>query len=331
MAMGIICGFFMFVIPAKLSHSHLITKSSFSEMKEQFDSCPNNEKEQCLGVRLGYAKNEKLLIITADDFGMCDSVNRATMKAFTVGFITSCALMPVGHKFNEAAAFCRACPEIDVGVHVALISEFGNLRYKPILSSPKANTLIDSNGYFWKDIKLFKANATIDAVREEIIAQIECVMEKGIRPSHLSMHMFILRCLGANPEEFMSMIMEISEKYNLPFRIQYNGLSKKYRDGGFAILDHLIWDSYYIIDSEKRRYYNQVIKDLQPGVNELIVHIGYADNELRKITPWQGRYQADFNIFTDKGMRNRIGKLKIKLINWSVLKDFQEKSLFETR
>ena len=169
----------------------------------------------------------------------------------------------------------------------------------------------------------------MDAAREEIIAQIKCVMEKGIRPSHLSMHMFILSCFDSNPEKFMSMLMKISKEYGLPFRIQYNELSKKYRDGGFAILDHLIWESYYVIDSEKRLYYDKVMENLQPGVNELIVHVGYADNELKKITPWQRRYQADLNIFTDKGVKSRIEKLKIKLSSWGALKNFQEKSLFE--
>ncbi|MGL4609465.1 MAG: ChbG/HpnK family deacetylase [Trueperaceae bacterium] len=42
---------------------------------------------------LGYPDDARLLVVNADDFGMCHAVNEATIRAFREGLVRSCSLM----------------------------------------------------------------------------------------------------------------------------------------------------------------------------------------------------------------------------------------------
>ena len=59
------------------------------------------------------------LIINADDFGLCEEVNRGVVEAFDHGLVTSASLLPTGEAFEEAVALAQARPDLDLGVHLA--------------------------------------------------------------------------------------------------------------------------------------------------------------------------------------------------------------------
>jgi hypothetical protein len=309
-----------------LSNKDLRSNLIIHEMSKYLQT-ENSDEIRSLGEDLCYMKDDRLLIITADDFGMCHSVNAATIEALESGLVTSCDIILQGSKFKEAAIYCKNNPEIDVGIHLTLTSEFDNLRYRPISPLHRVNSLVDPNGYFLKDGWLFKTKADIDEVYIELIAQIEYALEIGIKPTHLSSHMFILNCFGRDQQKFIDIIMDISKKYSLPFRIPYNKLSMEYKRRGFSILDNLIWESYYIHENKKKIFYKNALCNLKPGVNEIIIHCGYKDTELKSLTPWWARYEIDRYIFTSRDIRKYIEKLNIKLISWKALMDFQKKSL----
>ena len=310
-----------------LSNKDLGSNLLVRQIGKYLQSYENYEENQTLGEELGYTKNDKLLIITADDFGMCHSVNAATIEVLESGIVTSCELMPTAPGLEEAAIYCKNNPELDLGIHLILTSEFDNLRYRPISPLHKVRSLVDSDGYFWKDGWSFKTTAKIGEVYSEVIAQIEYVIKMGIKPTHFSSHMFILNCFGQNQQEFINMIMGVSKRYNLPFRMPYNKLSMKYRKEGFVILDNLIWQSYYINERRKRTYYNDVLSSLKPGVTELIIHCGNASRELKTLTLWWRRYKIDQDIFLSKNTKELIDKSEIRLINWRLLMSFQKRSL----
>ncbi len=62
----------------------------------------------------------RLLIVTADDFGLSHGVNRGIVEAHREGILTSTSLMVHRPAAEQAAALARACPALSVGLHLEL-------------------------------------------------------------------------------------------------------------------------------------------------------------------------------------------------------------------
>ena len=62
----------------------------------------------------------RVLIVTADDFGISRGVNRGIVEAHREGILTSTSLMVSRPAAVEAAALGRTCPALSVGLHLEL-------------------------------------------------------------------------------------------------------------------------------------------------------------------------------------------------------------------
>jgi predicted glycoside hydrolase/deacetylase ChbG (UPF0249 family) len=63
----------------------------------------------------------KELIVNADDFGLSSGANRAIIRAWQEGVLTSASLMVGGSGFEEAVALARENPALQVGLHLTLV------------------------------------------------------------------------------------------------------------------------------------------------------------------------------------------------------------------
>jgi predicted glycoside hydrolase/deacetylase ChbG (UPF0249 family) len=62
----------------------------------------------------------KLLVVTADDFGITHGVNRGIVQAHREGILTSTSLMVNRPASAAAAALAHDCPALSVGLHLEL-------------------------------------------------------------------------------------------------------------------------------------------------------------------------------------------------------------------
>ena len=71
------------------------------------------------------------LIIRTDDIGFCHGVNMAFKRVAEQGIVTSASVIVNTPWLDEAVAILKAHPEISVGVHLALNSEWREYKWGP--------------------------------------------------------------------------------------------------------------------------------------------------------------------------------------------------------
>ena len=148
----------------------------------------NYTQYENIAQKLGYNKEDKLLIIHADDLGLSSSVNKASFKAFRDGSINSASIMMTCEKLSEVSEFSKNNPDLDLGVHLTTTSEWKNYKWDGVLESSKIPTLINKNGNLYENIKLVTLNADATELKRELQAQIDLAKSLGINISHIDSH-----------------------------------------------------------------------------------------------------------------------------------------------
>ncbi len=128
----------------------------------------------------------KALIITADDYGMCESVNRAIDACISAKVVLSTNVMTNMDAANDAASLKEKFPYVSVGVH------YNFTVGKPISPIDKVRSLVDDNGIFlsYKKIreKCKDKAYRFDEVVTEMNAQFERYMEICGTPDYWNTH-----------------------------------------------------------------------------------------------------------------------------------------------
>ena len=101
--------------------------------------------------RLGFSKDARLLIINADDFGMCHAVNEATIRTIRQGVATSCTLMVPCPWAGHAMHLLRQNPDIPFGVHLTAVSEHATYRWGPVAPQESVPSLQDDGGCYHEE------------------------------------------------------------------------------------------------------------------------------------------------------------------------------------
>ncbi len=285
-----------------------------------------------LAERLGHPAGAKLLIVHADDLGAAHSVNAATVKAFETGLVNSGSVMVPCPWLPEIAAYARARPEADLGLHLTLTSEWKTYRWGGVLSKDRAPTLYNTDGYLYPTEDAAAARIDVREAEAEIRAQIERARAFGIKPTHLDSHMRTLY----TTRPLFEMFLRVARDERLPVMVSREWfadapfLPAALGPGGI-VLDHIVTADPSVRPERWAEFYSDVIKNLKPGVTELIIHLAYDDEEMRAVAQdhpdWGAAWrQRDFDFFTGEAFRRLLKEHDVKLVTWREIGKLVEKS-----
>jgi chitin disaccharide deacetylase len=267
---------------------------------------------------LGYPPDARLLIVNADDFGFCHSINAAIVQSLAEGLVRSTTLMVPCPWSPQAMRFLADHPEIPFGIHLTAISDPAGYRWGPVTPRDKVPSLVDSSGFFYnfEGMPRLLAQVSLAELEMEFRAQIETALAAGLKPTHLDWHS--LR-LGSRMVIFDLMI-RLAKEYGLAMRVMDRPVIEKLQNQELPTIDYDFLDSYLLDPAEKPTRFVQLLRDLPAGLSEWAVHPGFDNMELQAIEPGGSPFrQADFDFWTSKQAKDVVQKEGIILLDYRPL------------
>ncbi|NJB69859.1 hypothetical protein GGR42_000321 [Saonia flava] len=281
-----------------------------------------------IAERLGYSKDAKLLIIHGDDLGVANSQNRASIKALENSPVNSASIMVPCPWFPEIAAYARKNQNVDFGLHLTLNSEWDFYKWGPVSSKDSVPGLVNKDGYFFSSVDSLQMQGTAQEVEIELRNQVKKAYKAGINVTHLDGHM------GAamSRPDYLEAYMRIGKEYGLPVLMDKrvydipNDAIQKLLGPNTVLADKILSASPATFDAGMEEFYTNVLTTLEPGLNFLILHLAYDDDEMKAVTVnhpyWGAKWrQADFDFFTSEKCGALIKKQGIVLVTWKELRD----------
>ena len=241
------------------------------------------------------------LIVNADDFGLSEAVNYGIISAYKNGIVTSTTIMAGMPFFDHAVELLNENRGLGCGVHMTLSLN------KPVFNYHK--TIVDENGNFYKRItnELVEEKFDLDEVYEEFCAQINKVINSGVKVDHLDSHHHVHTLSSLKP-----VIEKIVKKYNLPIR------------GGFESkidYDNIIpmTESFYN-ENVTDDYFEKFINELKNhDVIDVMCHPAFIDEQLVNSTSYAMQRMKEYSILTSKKVKEFLRENNIGLTNYSKL------------
>ena len=253
------------------------------------------------------------LIVRGDDMGFSHAANEAIIECYKNGIMTSVEIMPVTPWFPEVVKLCNENPNLDVGIHLALTSEWSNLKWRPLTNAP---SISDEDGYFypmiWPNNNYGESQALkpqewkIEEIEKEIRAQIELSVKHIPRISHISGHMGFT---GMDPK-VGEVVKKLAKEYDIDIDPDDYGVKRMRFVGPKDTPENKI------------NSFIKGLEELEPGNTYLFVeHPGYDTPELQAVnhTGYDDVAKDRFGVtqmWTDERVKAAVKKLNIELIDY---------------
>lgn len=290
--------------------------------------------------KLGFPKGKKILLLHCDDAGMCEEANIAVQSYALKGDVLSSAVMMPCPNANEMVEWAKKHPTADIGVHLTLTSEWKKYRWASITDPAKVPGLIDSEGKLWHEVTDVVMHASPKEVETEIRAQIDKMIQMGLKPSHIDTHM---GTLYGSPE-FAKVFFETAVKYNIPANaidLSNKDVADYYRAAGYPINDEMIkfLETYPLpkLDNftsapdgksyeNKKENFIKLVQNLNPGLTEIIFHPSILTENLRSITGSAQQRAWEAQMFSDQDIKQFFKDNDIEITTWTeIMKRYNAK------
>jgi len=283
--------------------------------------------------KLGYAPTDRLVILHVDDVGMCHASLRAFSDLWEFGAISSGAVMVPCPWFRAVVEWARKHPDVDLGVHGTVNSEWDGYRWGPVSTRDPATGLMDAEGYFHKREPEAQAQADPEAVRVEVEAQLQRALAAGMDVTHLDTHMGTI----THPR-FIAGYLQILGQARLPGLVPrldaaglmklgldedtakvFEGMIQQLEAGGTPTLDAI---EFMPLDDPANHVEiaKQKLDALPRGITHFLMHPAIDTPELRAITPdWPSRVE-NYKAFMSQEIKDFLKNSGIHVIGYRDLR-----------
>jgi predicted glycoside hydrolase/deacetylase ChbG (UPF0249 family) len=255
----------------------------------------------------GDSEQSRQLAIRCDDVGMSHSVNMAVRELIASGVPFSTSVMIACPWYLEAVEILKANPEIGVGIHLTLNSEWEHYKWGPVVGAAAVPSLVDANGHFFASEAEFRANEVdLGEVRMELKAQIDRALAAGLRVDYLDYHMLT----AVSTPELRMIVEELAAEYGL-------GLSRYFGESSVSI-----WADE---PQDKLASLLDHVRNVQPGLSILVIHLGMETPEMSAMVDMNNETdpyrvavhrQAELDAITSSAFRQVIEDAGIELITY---------------
>lgn len=284
--------------------------------------------------KLGFANTDRLVILHADDVGMCQATLIALADLVDFGLLSSASTMVPCAWFPSLAKFCREHPQVDVGVHLTLNCEWTTYRWGALSTCDPASGLLDGDGYLHQWPPATHEHATPEAVQAEIQAQVQRALAVGIDVTHIDTHMGTV----THPK-FAPGYVQLALQHRLPAmiprvdaaRLEQMGMDPSTAVALAAFILQIEEQGLPLIDNMTGMPLEQpegqldiakkLLAELPAGVTHFILHPAADTPELRALAPdWPGRV-ANYHTFLSEELRKFVRNAGIQVIGYRPLRE----------
>lgn len=232
---------------------------------------------------------KKLLIINADDYGICREVNGAIEDLISAGHLKNVSVLANSWHFDQAADFLKSRAGISVGAHLNCVEGFA------LAPRAQVKILLDNRGEFLSLPRILTRwlrapFAVARAVEAEWRAQIELLLENDLKIAHADSHQHI----HAFPP-FWKILLRLCREYKIPAaRLPRERNEIKARRLAAFALRHsanvaeafspapALTSNEHLLGFKRAGFYGadamkEDVKNLRAGVTEMVVHPSLYD------------------------------------------------------
>jgi predicted glycoside hydrolase/deacetylase ChbG (UPF0249 family) len=255
------------------------------------------------------------VLLRLDDNGMNHAVTTAIKQVAATGIPFSSSVMFACPWYQEAVEVLKQYPNVSVGVHLTLNSEWKYYRWGPILGKASVPSLVDSNGYFLPSSREFlDSHYKLEEVKKELAAQIERALHSGLKIDYVDYHM----ATAVSTPELRAIVEELAKQYHL-------GISRYFGENYRTMFD-------VPVENKQQEFLKHIAGLPTDKVNLVVMHVAEATPEMNALIDMNNKDQhsaakplvamhrsAELSVLLSPEFQQLVKSGKIKLVNYKDL------------
>jgi len=178
--------------------------------------------------------------------------------------------------YQEAVEMLKKYPQVSVGVHLVLNSEWRGYRWGPVLGKTAVPSLVDSAGYFLPSTRAFLASKyELGEVERELDAQMQRAMASGLKIVYVDFHM---GTAGGTPQ-----LRAVAERMAQKYRV---GISRSFNEVSTTLFDASP-------EAKKSTFLAQLSRADRTRPNLHVIHVAERTPEMEALFDRNNAAQSD--------------------------------------